>query len=134
MKFVACKAKVSNRGVPPDSVLTEFIEWGAIAADEIFAPSPNPVDIYADIEPILGPWVNLLHRRAAMIETMRVTAGFESSSKWRQCVDLTNRTSMTHAAGQETGIFQVSFDSTRINNVPMIPFPVAHCSATVVSI
>ncbi len=114
MIFGPCKSRVSNRGEPPDSFLIELVEWGRSAAEDIFAPNPNPADIYAYAKPILGPWENLLHRRAAMLEVMRVHAGFESSWNWNEGVDVTNQTSMTHLDGQETGIFQVSFDSTHL--------------------
>jgi hypothetical protein len=114
MIFGPCKSKVSNRGQPPDSFLTELVEWGRSAPEDIFAPNPNPADIYAFMRPILGPWENLLHRRAAMLEVMRVHAGFESSWNWNEGVDHTNQTSMHNIDGQETGIFQVSFDSTHL--------------------
>ncbi len=126
MNFGPCKSKVKNRGEPPDSFLTELVEWGRAAPEDIFAPNPNPADIYAFARPILGPWENLLHRRAAMLEVMRVHAGFESSWNWREGIDVTNQTSMTHAEGQETGIFQVSFDSTYLGNGAMKPFAVEH--------
>jgi len=131
MKFVATKAKVSNRGEPPDSFLTELVEWGRSAPDDIFAPNTNPSDIYADVEHIFGPWINLLHRRAAMLEVMRVHAGFESSWNWNEGVDVTNQTSMAHIYGQETGIFQVSFDSTFIADGAMKPFAVRNGIGTV---
>jgi hypothetical protein len=126
MTFDATKAQVTTRGIPPDSFLSELVEWGRSAPGEIFDPSDNPSDIYEYIAPILGPWDNLLKRRAAMLEVMRVHAGFESSWNWNEGVDVTNETSMTHLDGQETGIFQVSFDSTFIANGAMLPFAVAH--------
>ncbi len=129
--FVATKGRVSNRGVPPDGFLTALVNWGRAAPDEIFAPNDNPADIYALIAPKLGPWRNLLHRRVGLLEAMRVHAGFESSWNWNEGVDITNQTSMTHAAGQETGIFQVSFDSTYIADNAMRPFAVAHGVGTV---
>lgn len=131
MQFLATKSKVANRGKPPDSFLTQLVEWGREAPMDIFAPNSNPADIYADIEPKFGPWINLLHRRAAMLEVMRVHAGFESSWNWNEGVDTTNETSMTHLEGQETGIFQVSFDSTEIDNGAMKPFAVANGIGTV---
>jgi hypothetical protein len=124
--FSATKLLVSNRGTPPDSFLTELVEWGRVAPDEIFAPNDNPADIYSDVKPILGPWDGLLHRRAAMLEVMRVHAGFESSWNWNEGVDTTNHTSMSHPDGQETGIFQVSFDSTRIHDWAMYDWAVAN--------
>jgi len=129
--FGAALSRVSNRGTPPPMFLAELVEWGREAPIEIFAPNPNPADIYADVNPILGPWQNLIHRRAAMLEVMRVHAGFESSWNWNEGVDKTNHASMTHLDGQETGIFQVSFDSTFIANHAMKPFAVAHGIGTV---
>src|SRR6266702_7591718 len=108
----AIKVMVKNRGAAPDSFLTELIDWGGSASGDIFAPNPNTADIYSLVYPILGPWKNLLHRRAAMLEVMRVHAGFESSWHWNEGVDSTNATSMHNKNGEETGIFQVSFDST----------------------
>ncbi len=131
MIFGPCKSRVSNRGEPPDSFLTELVEWGRGAPEDIFAPNPNPYDIYAYAKPILGPWENLLHRRAAMLEVMRVHAGFESSWHWNEGVDVTNQTSMHNIDGQETGIFQVSFDSTFIDNYAMRPFAFNYGMGTV---
>lgn len=131
MIFTETRRKVSNRGSPPNSFLEQLVEWGREAPDDIFAPNSNPADIYSSIEPILGPWINLLHRRAAMLEVMRVHAGFESSWNWNEGVDITNRTSMHDINGQETGIFQVSFDSTFIANNAMKPFAIANGIGTV---
>lgn len=131
MNFQKTKARVLNRGQPPDSFLEELVLWGRDASDEIFAPNTNPGDIYAFLSPILGPWENLLHRRAAMLEAMRVHAGFESSWNWNEGVDITNQTSMHNPNGQETGIFQVSFDSTFIADFAMRPFAVEHGIGTV---
>lgn len=125
MFLSALKVIVRNRGAAPDSFLTELIDWGRVAAEEIFAPNPNPLDIYAFARPILGPWRTLLHRRAAMLEVMRVHAGFESSWNWNEGVDLTNQTSLHNKNGEETGIFQVSFDSTFIASGAMKSFAVA---------
>lgn len=131
MNFLSTKTLVKNRGTPPVSFLEQLVEWGKDASDDIFAPNDNPQDIYAHIKPILGPWQNLLHRRAAMLEVMRVHAGFESSWNWDEGVDVTNESSMRNINGQETGIFQVSFDSTWIDNNAMQPFAVAHGIGTV---
>ncbi len=130
-RFIATKAKVSDRGEPPDSFLDQLVAWGRSAADEIFAKNDNPADIYALIAPRLGPWLDLPHRRAAMLEAMRVHAGFESSWNWNEGVDTTNASSLRHASGQETGIFQVSFDSTWLDKNAMTPFALAHEIGTV---
>jgi hypothetical protein len=126
VNFKAAKGKVLNRGVAPDSFLEEVIAWAKTAPDEVFAPNPSKIDIYASIKAALGPWENLQHRKAAMIEVMRVHAGFESSWKWSTGVDTTNKTSMRNIEGQETGIFQVSFDSTYLGGGAMKPYVKEH--------
>ncbi len=112
----AIKSPVFNRGVAPDSFLQELIEWGRTAPDDIFAPNNDPEDVYDRLRPILGPWSGPLHRRAAMVELLRCLAGFESSWNWKEGVDTTNATSMRNIEGRETGIFQVSFDSLRLDD------------------
>lgn len=131
MMYKETKRKVSNRGVPPDSFLRQLVDWGRTASEEIFAPNPAPNDIYAYLKPLLGPWDNLLHRRAVMLEAMRVHAGFESSWNWNEGVDHTNQHSMHNRDGEETGIFQVSFDSTYIGNGAMKAFAVEKGIGTV---
>ncbi len=126
MEFKATKRKVLNRGVPPNSFLLETVLWARTMPLELFAPNPEPADIYAQIRPILGPWRSVEHRRAVMLEVMRVHAGFESSWTWSEGVDHTNKSSMRNITGQETGIFQVSFDSTWLGGHRMLPFAAAH--------
>lgn len=115
-------SKVLNRGIPPESFIAELIAWGKSEDKSIFAPNDNPVDIYSLVVGTLGPWEGPLHRRAAMLEVMRVHAGFESSWNWKEGVDKSNRTSMGNITGEETGIFQVSWDSTQIEGKAMLPF------------
>lgn len=139
MIFTATKHPVLNRGVPPDSFLTELIEWAKQAPNEIFAPNDNAMEVFTLIKPSLATpagrdasgaavyhWDSLLHRKAALLETMRCHAGFESSWNWKEGVDKTNATSMANKTGQETGIFQVSFDSENLGNQAMRPFAVEH--------
>lgn len=109
--YHACKSRVTTRGVPPDSFLDELVVFGRTAPDEIFSINSRE-DIYSVIRPELGPWTGLLHRRAAMLEALRILAGFESRWRWTEGVDITNQHSLTHIEGQETGAFQVSFNST----------------------
>lgn len=110
MIFRFTKAPVANRGVPPDSFLTQLVAWGRYAPDEMFAYNKEPDDVYNSIKPDLGPWQSMTHRRAAMMETMRVLAGFESSWDWTEGVDITNPTSNTPETA-EAGIFQISYNS-----------------------
>lgn len=107
--FTACKQQVFNRGVAPDEFLNELIDWAIYAPDEIFSPN-NKHDIYSNIVHDLGPWRNLKHRKAAMLEVLRVLAGFESSWNWNEGVDKNSETSNTPCT-EEAGIFQCSGDS-----------------------
>jgi len=109
MTFQATKQQVFNRGVPPNSFLSELVAWGRTAPDDIFAPNPN-TDIYSSVVEVLGPWQDIRHRKAAMLEVMRVLAGFESSWNWDAGVDTTNPTSTTPDT-IEAGAWQVSANS-----------------------
>lgn len=109
MAFNFLKQKVKNRGVPPDSFLEELIAWGKSAPSVIFAPNANN-DVYSSVRETMGPWRNDNHRRAVMLEVMRVLAGFESSWQWNAGVDTTNSTSTTTTT-IEAGAWQVSANS-----------------------
>ena len=109
MAFHATKQKVHNRGVPPDSFLNELVAWGRTAPDEIFAAN-TATDIYSNVVGVLGPWQGIRHRRAVMLEVMRVLAGFESSWNWNEGVDTHNPNSTTPDT-IEAGAWQVSADS-----------------------
>ena len=116
MMFNAAKSRVLNRGIPSDEFLKELVEWGQSAPEEIFARNDDPEDVFIRLAPILGPWTSVLHRRCGLLELLRVLAGFESSWNWNEGVDTTNQTSMKNIEGRETGIFQVSFDSLRLDD------------------
>lgn len=122
MNFNATKARVKTQGCPPNSFLEELVNWARSAPEEIFLPNLEHDDIYNHVLPQLGPWTSFAHRRAAMLEVMRAHAGFESSWNWLEGVDTTNKTSMANKTGQETGIFQVSFDSEFLNHSAMRSF------------
>lgn len=107
--FVACASLVHNRGTPPNSFLNEIIDWARQAPDQIFAPNQRH-DIYSNIVGELGPWKNLQHRKAAMLEVLRVLGGFESSWNWAEDADITNPKSNTPCTA-EAGLFQCSGDS-----------------------
>ena len=111
MKYSATLAPVKGRGVPPTKFLDELVAIVKRAPDCLFTPNADPEDVFNRLAPVLGPWKNLLHRKAAMCELLRCLAGFESSWNWLEGVDKTNATSQKLIIGQETGIFQVSFDS-----------------------
>jgi hypothetical protein len=109
MNYIAPKQHVSNRGVPPDDFLDQLVAWGKQAPDEIFARNNN-TDVYDSVLGALGPWQSLSHRRAVMLEVMRVLAGFESSWNWNAGRDTTNPTSVTPDT-IEAGAWQVSANS-----------------------
>lgn len=102
------KSPVANRGEPPDDFLSALIAWGKKQDDSLFEVNAAR-DIYSLIAPTLGPWTGIIHRRAAMLEAMRVHAGFESSWKFGEGKDPDNHN--PDPASWETGVFQVSFDS-----------------------
>ena len=109
MAYIATKQRVANRGIPPDDFLDQLVAWGQQAPDEIFERN-NHKDIYSSIIEVLGPWQGLQHRRAVMLEVMRVLAGFESSWDWNEGRDITNPTSVTPET-IEAGAWQVSANS-----------------------
>ena len=112
------KSHVSNRGVSPDGFLSETVAWARTAPGEIFAPNHDEQDVFNRLKPVLAPdgWTSLLHRTAGLLECLRCLGGFESSWNWNCGVDTTNATSMRNIEGRETGIFQVSFDSLRLDD------------------
>ena len=109
MSYLATKQKVLNRGVPPNDFLDQLVAWGKHAPDDIFVPNAFN-DIYSSIRNTLGPWQDNHHRRAVMLEVMRVLAGFESSWDWNEGRDTNNPTSVTPDT-IEAGAWQVSANS-----------------------
>jgi len=83
MNYKATKQHVANRGVPPNDFLDQLVAWEKQSLDEIFQPNSFS-DVYSSIINTLGPWQGIPHRRAVMLEVMRVLAGFESSWNWNE--------------------------------------------------
>lgn len=114
--YIACHHRVSDQhGSPPNSFLDQLIDAINPLPNEVFEKN-NRHDIYSVMLGALGPYNDLLHRKAVMCEVLRVQAAFESDWKWNEGVDIHNHTSMTHKEGEETGAFQVSWDSMRFDN------------------
>ncbi len=107
--FVATKQHVANRGTPPDSFLEQLVLWGKLMPDALFDVNPYN-DVYTSVRKALGPWESIMHRRAVMLECMRVLGGFESSWNWNCGRDTTNSTSVTPDT-IEAGLWQVSANS-----------------------
>jgi hypothetical protein len=125
-QYVATRYPVSSQHPRPDtSFLDQLIDTIDALPDEVFAENPL-FDIYAVMKGSLGPYVSLKHRKAVMCEVLRVQAAFESDWKWDAGVDINNHHSMTHPEGEETGAFQVSFDSTALGHSAMLPFAQSH--------
>lgn len=135
MPYQKTLTPVEDQGMPPIGFLHELVEWGKIASADIFACRPDPappmVDVYNRILPYLGEedkmtgkffWIDDEHRRAAMLELMRVHGGMESAWHWNAGVDTTNARSMANKTGQEAGLFQVSFDSEVLDHGGMDEF------------
>lgn len=119
MRFLAALKPVLNRGPDDDddrsrlkAFLCEMVEWARNAPDEMFEPNDR-ADIYGKVKAELGPWIGPLHRKAAMLEVMRVLAGFESSWNWKEGVD-TSRLGADTAENAEAGAWQVSYDARNI--------------------
>jgi hypothetical protein len=104
---------VLNRGSAPVAFLNELVDWGISAPSEIFSENDR-FDVYSLVHEVLGPWESELHRRAVMLEILRVLGGFESSWNWNAGRDVTNPHSNT-ACTEEAGIFQCSGDSMRFD-------------------
>lgn len=123
---------VANRGTPPQSFLDELLAWAKTEDDAVFAQNSVPVDVFTVIRGTLAPngWTGLPQRKAALLETMRVHAGLESSWNFNEGVDTTNRSSVANVTGQESGIFQVSFDSEWIDHGAMKLFAAQHSIGT----
>jgi hypothetical protein len=109
MTYIATKQQVANRGVAPTAFLDQLVAWGKEAADDIFVPNTHS-DIYSSVFKALGPWQGMSHRRAVMLEVMRVLAGYESSWDWNEGRDIKNPTSITPET-IEAGAWQVSANS-----------------------
>lgn len=107
--FIACKQKVLNRGQPPETFLSELVDWAIEAPSEIFERN-DKFDIYSSVIQQLGPWQGPDHRKAVMLEVLRVLGGFESSWNWTAGIDIKNPTSNTPCT-EEAGIFQCSGNS-----------------------
>jgi hypothetical protein len=109
--FIASRYPVSQEhGIPPKSFLDELIDSINPLPDVVFERNDKH-DIYSVMLGSLGPYTDLLHRKAVMCEVLRVMAAFESDWNWNAGVDKNNEYSKLHKQGEETGAFQVSWDS-----------------------
>lgn len=98
---------------PPTAFLDELVLWGRTAPNEIFEPRGHN-NVYLAVFSSLGPFKDNLHRRAVMLEVMRVLAGYESSWNWREGVDRHPQKEVKNAKTSEAGAWQVSANSMRL--------------------
>lgn len=113
MKFFSSKARVFNRGVPSDEFLTELINIGKRLPDEYFTANNN-FDIYNKVKDELGPYPDLLTRKAVLIEVERVLGMFEASGNWNEGID-TSRSGSTTNENAEAGMWQVSWNNRNLD-------------------
>jgi len=109
MTYIATRSNVLNRGQPSIDFLDQLVAWGKSAPEDIFEVNTR-YDIYSSVKEALGPWRDATHRRAAMLEVMRVLAGFESSWNWSEGRDR-NTPASKPPETVEAGAWQVSADS-----------------------
>lgn len=109
MTFQATKQHVANRGIAPDDFLVLLVAWGRGVPESLFAPN-DASDIYSNVKNVLGPWDSNFHRKAVMLEVMRVLGGFESTWNWTEGRDINNAHSITPET-IEAGLWQVSANS-----------------------
>lgn len=106
-QYWKCLKKVRGSS-PPVSFLDELVDWALTAPDAIFLPNANN-DIYSIVVGDLGPYEDTVHRKAIMLEVLRVLAGRESTWNWNQGRDTHKKVKNT-PQNEETGAFQVSWD------------------------
>lgn len=124
--FIATRYPVSTQHArPPIEFLEQLIDTLNALPDEVFAENKLH-DIYAVMKGALGPYTSLLHRKAVMCEVLRVQAGFESDWRWDAGVDSSNARSQAHIESEETGAFQVSFDSIGNGKPELLDFARQH--------
>lgn len=113
----ALSSKVLNRGTPPAAFIQEMVAWAKEAPGDIFdrTPTVGTKDIYNKVHAELGPYEDLTHRKAVMLEVMRCLAGFESSWDWKEGVD-TSRLGSDTPENSEAGAWQVSYDARRLDH------------------
>lgn len=122
--FITTRYPISaQHGRPPIEFLEQLVDTLDALPDDVFSENEF-YDIYAVIKGVLGPYISLKHRKAVMCEVLRVQAGFESDWRWDAGVDITNHHSLAHIESEETGAFQVSFDSTGIRQSALLDFAI----------
>src|SRR5215475_11417572 len=84
-QYKACRSLVHG-SKPPVSFLDELVDWARFAPETIFLPNAK-FDIYSSVVKQLGPYGVGAHRKAVMLEVLRVLAGRESNWRWTMGLD-----------------------------------------------
>ncbi|MBB6370442.1 hypothetical protein [Chryseobacterium shigense] len=109
--YNACLKAISEQhGKPPTEFLDTLVDTIEALPNDVFSRN-DKYDIYSVMNGVLGPYADLLHRKAVMCEVLRVVAAFESDWDWNEGVDTGKPKSKFKKIAEETGAFQVSFDS-----------------------
>src|SRR5271166_778850 len=111
-QYRSCLAKVHGSS-PPVSFLDELVDWALTAPDVIFTPNAK-YDIYSSVVAQLGPYGFTVHRKAVMLEVLRVLAGRETQWNWNQGVDGGKKEKKTSHT-EEAGAFQCSANSMHLD-------------------
>ena len=76
---------LTEGGIPPLGFLQELVAWGKRHRTKSLSINKRKEkDVYASVTEELGPFGDITHRKACMLEVMRVLAGFESSWNWNE--------------------------------------------------
>lgn len=121
MKFNATKTRVAhgrgNSDIPPDSFLAELVSCFRGLPETIFDTNQSPHDVFTSVFRALGPWEGMsgsaewfTHRKAAMMEVMRVLGAFESAWNWMEGKDMASH-SENDAETMSAGLWQISYNS-----------------------
>ncbi len=116
MRFIHTKSHVDDQGIPPDDFIQQLVVWGKMAPDDLFRSDSEDIDIYTWVRPELGPYTSIEHRKSAMLECMRVLAGFESTWNWNEGPDPEVPPSQQTPYTMEAGAWQISANSRALHS------------------
>lgn len=122
MKFIATKQPVrhgrdNSPDIPPTDFLEEIVQWGREVPDDIFMLNNEPNDVFTSIHEVRGLWHGtpltsswFLHRKAVMLEVLRVLGAFESTWNWNEGKDMASH-SENDTETMSAGLWQISYNS-----------------------
>lgn len=107
-----------SKDSPPIDFLTDIVALVKQMDNSIFAPNTEVHDVFNGItgwqgEKLSPEW--FIHRKAVMLEVLRVLGGFESTWNWNEGKDQSSH----HENDEETesaGLWQISYNSRAFGN------------------